>query len=195
MEVSGKSGSKGAVFLDRDGTIVRQVELMHDVNQLRVLPNAAKAIKLLNERGIPVVVITNQPVVARGISTEREVEAVHAELMRRLHRGGAHIDAFYFCPHHPNATLERYRSNCSCRKPEPGMIQQASAQMEIDLKGSVMIGDTTQDVEAGRRAGVRTILVRTGHGGKDPWQYSAVPDWTAADLLEAAQKWLEVSRA
>jgi D-glycero-D-manno-heptose 1,7-bisphosphate phosphatase len=192
VESSASRGNGGAVFLDRDGTIIRQVELMHELRQLRILRGAARAIKLLNENAIPVVVVTNQPVVARGISSEHEVEVVHVELNRRLKRVGAHIDAFYFCPHHPNATLERYRSACVCRKPEPGMILQAAQQLGIDLESSVMIGDTTQDIEAGRRAGIRTILVRTGHGGQDPWQYSAVADWTTTNLLEAAQKWLAV---
>lgn len=189
----GREG-RGAVFLDRDGTMIQQVELMHRVGQLKILPGTSKAIRLLNNRGIPVFVVTNQPVVARGISSEEQVDLVHEELKRRLGKRGAHIDDIYYCPHHPNATLARYREKCACRKPEPGMILQAARQYDIDLCRSVMIGDSSQDIEAGRRAGVHTILVKTGHGGKDPWQYGAVPDWTARNLLEAAQKWLSVNR-
>jgi len=193
MAASIPAQTRGAAFLDRDGTIIRQVELMHKVSQLKLLPGASDAIRLLNEKGIPVVVVTNQPVVARGIASEQDVEHLHQELNRRLQRRGAHIDAFYFCPHHPNATLEKYRTRCSCRKPEPGMILQAALEHGIKLSQSVMIGDTTQDVLTGRQAGTRTILVRTGHGGRDPWQYECVPDWTANNLLEAANLWLEAS--
>jgi D-glycero-D-manno-heptose 1,7-bisphosphate phosphatase len=185
--------SQRAVFLDRDGTIIRQVDLMHEVSQLRLLPGSAAAIRLLNEKNIPVIVVTNQPVVARGVATEREIELVHEELNRRLQARGAHIDAFYVCPHHPNATLEQYRTQCSCRKPDPGMILRAAEEHGIDLSSSVMIGDSTQDITAGNRAGVRTILVRTGHGGRDPWQYPCVPDWTANNLLEATRVWMEAN--
>lgn len=186
-------GAKGAAFLDRDGTIIRQVELMHEVSQLRLLPGAAAAIRRLNAKDFQVVVVTNQPVVARGVASEQEIELVHEELNRRLQARGAHIDGFYSCPHHPNATLERYRTACTCRKPEPGMILRAAEEHGVDLSRSVMIGDTTQDIVAGNRAGVRTILVRTGHGGRDPWQYQCSPDWTAKNLLEAAKLWLEAN--
>jgi len=193
MEAMALSGAKGAAFLDRDGTIVRQVELMHGVSQLRLLPGAAAAIRHFNEKDLLVVVVTNQPVVARGVASEQEIELVHEELNRRLQARGAHIDAFYFCPHHPKATLDQYRTTCSCRKPEPGMILRAAQERGVDLSRSVMIGDTTQDIVAGNRAGVRTILVRTGHGGRDPWQYPCSPDWTARNLLEAANLWMEAN--
>lgn len=193
MDAMALRGAKCAAFLDRDGTIIRQVELMHDVSQIRLLPGAAAAIRRLNRKSILVVVVTNQPVVARGVASEQEVELVHEELNRRLQAQGAHIDAFYFCPHHPNATLEQYRTACKCRKPEPGMILRAAEEHGVDLSRSVMIGDTTQDIVAGNRAGVRTILVRTGHGGRDPWQYQCSVDWTAKNLLEAANMWLEAN--
>jgi D-glycero-D-manno-heptose 1,7-bisphosphate phosphatase len=179
-----------AAFLDRDGTIIRQVELMHKVGQLRILPGAAEAIRLLNQNGIRVLIVTNQPVVARGVCTEDEVRLIHEELKQRLLKKGARIDAIYYCPHHPNATLEQYRVQCSCRKPEPGMIIRAAQEQGVNLGRSVMIGDTTQDIMAGSRAGTQTILVQTGHGGRDPWQYDCVPDWTARNLLEAARLWL-----
>jgi D-glycero-D-manno-heptose 1,7-bisphosphate phosphatase len=163
---------------------------MHKIEEMKLLPGAADAIRLFNEKGVQVVVVTNQPVVARGLSSEQAVDGVHEELRRRLKKKGARIDAIYYCPHHPNATLEQYRVKCSCRKPEPGMILRAAEEHGIDVSQSVMIGDTTQDIMAGRRAGTRTILVRTGHGGKDPWQYDCVPDWTVKNLLEAAQVWL-----
>ncbi len=190
--VAAKSLSKtrGAAFLDRDGTIIRQVELMREVGQMRLLPGAAEAIRLFNQKEIPVLIVTNQPVVARGICTEDEVSLIHDELKRRLWSKGAHIDAIYFCPHHPNATVERYRVKCRCRKPGIGMFLRAEREQSIDLKRSVMIGDTTQDMLAGSRAGTRTILVKTGHGGRDPWQFGCTPDWTSRNLLDAARLWL-----
>ena len=181
----------GAAFLDRDGTIIQHVELMREVGQMRILPGAAEAIRILNQGGVRIIVVTNQPVVARGICTEDEVELIHEELKRRLLKKGARIDAIYYCPHHPNATLEQYRVKCPCRKPEAGMILRASKEQNVDLDRSVMIGDTTQDIMAGSKAGTRTILVRTGHGGRDPWQYDCAPDWTARNLLEAARIWLD----
>lgn len=193
MEIKTMPGTKGAAFLDRDGTIIRQVDLMHEVSQLRLLPGAASAIRILNEKGLLVVVVTNQPVVARGVASEQEIKLVHEELNRRLQARGAHIDSFYSCPHHPNATLEQYRTTCPCRKPEPGMILRAAEEHGVDLSRSVMIGDTTQDMLAGNRAGVHTILVRTGHGGRDPWQYQCLPDWTVNNLLEAAHVWTEAN--
>ena len=193
MAATALARTRGAAFLDRDGTIICQVERMHNVSQLRLLPGAADAIRSLNAKNIPVIVVTNQPVVARGIASEHDVELVHEELNRRLQAKGAHIDAFYFCPHHPNATLEQYRVKCSCRKPEPSMILNAARELGVDLSLSVMIGDTTQDVMAGSRAGVRTILVQTGHGGRDPWQYECSPDWTVKNLAEATRVWLEAN--
>jgi len=159
---------------------------------MRLLPGSTEAIKLFNVNELTVIVVTNQPVVARGMASLSEIDQMHDLLNQRLRRRNAHVDAFYFCPHHVNATMEEFRIACSCRKPNPGMMIQAAAEHRLDLQRSVMIGDTTQDIEAGRRAGVRTILVETGHGGKDPWQYGAVPDWTVKNLLEAARKWLTV---
>jgi len=181
---------RGAAFLDRDGTIIRQVELMCNVGELRLLPGSAEAIRLLNQCGVPVLVVTNQPVIARGKCTEQEVDFIHDELRRRLLKKGAHIDAIYYCPHHPNATVEKYRMNCLCRKPAAGMLLRAAREQRVDLSRSVMIGDTTQDIMAGTRAGTRTILVQTGHGGRDPWQLDCVPDWTTRNLLGAARLWV-----
>lgn len=180
-----------AAFLDRDGTIIRQVELMHKPSDMEILPRTAEAIRSLNAANIRVIVVTNQPVVARGIATTQQIEAIHGLLQSALQAEGASIDAFYFCPHHPNATCEAFRQCCDCRKPNPGMLLKAQRDHEIDLSRSVMIGDTTQDILTGNRAGVRTILVHTGHAGKDPWQYQCAPDFEAEDLFEAAQLWLE----
>jgi D-glycero-D-manno-heptose 1,7-bisphosphate phosphatase len=178
---------KKAVFLDRDGTIVEQVELLHLESEIKALPNAAQGICAMNEMGYLVVMISNQPVVARGIVEPEEVDRLNGILMDRLAKEGARIDASYFCPHHPKANLEKYRTACPCRKPDPGMMIEAAKDYYIDLEHSFLVGDTTQDTLAGNRAGVKVILVETGYGGKDPWQHEGAPDFTAKDLLGAAQ--------
>jgi D-glycero-D-manno-heptose 1,7-bisphosphate phosphatase len=176
-----------AVFLDRDGVIVEQVDLPQCESDLKILPGAAQAIATLNEFGYFVVIVGNQPVVARGIITLAEARRLNKVLAGRLAKDGARIDAVYLCPHHPMANLKRYRKVCACRKPAPGMILQAAREHYLDLTKSFMIGDSTQDVQAGNRAKVKMILVRTGHGGKDAWQHEGNPDFVAKNLLQAAK--------
>jgi len=176
-----------AVFLDRDGTVIRQVELLHNPSELRIFPSASKAIKQINKLGYIVVIITNQPVVAQGIMGPAEVDKIHALLIDRLGKHGAKIDAVYFCPHHPNASIKKYRVVCRCRKPRPGMILRAAKEHGIDLKKSFFVGDSTQDTLAANRAKVKMILVKTGHGGKDSWQHGGTPDFTAKNLTEATK--------
>ena len=175
-----------AVFLDRDGTINVEVDILRRLDQLKILPGAARAIKKLNRLGFLVVVITNQSVVARGWMTEKEVDQVHAVLIRRLSKHSARIDAVYFCPHHQNADLKRYRIKCRCRKPNVGMIMRAVRRFNIDRGQSFMVGDATVDILAGKRAGLKTISVATGHAGKDG-KYKVKPDFTAKNLLQAAK--------
>lgn len=176
-----------AIFIDRDGTIIHQVELLQKVSQLKIFPEAADAIRAFNELGYLVIIITNQPVVARGIIGPKEVDQIHKVLIARLAKKGAKIDAVYFCPHHPQANMKKYRVVCTCRKPSPGMILQGAKDYNIDLKKSFLIGDSTQDVAAGVNAKVKTILVGTGHGGKDPWQHEGKPDFVVKDLSGAAR--------
>lgn len=178
-----------AVFLDRDGTLIKQVELMHEIKDLEILPGVPGAIAKLNSLGFLTVIITNQPVVARGIATPADIDKVHAELIGRLQADGAKIDSVYFCPHHPEATLEQYRLQCDCRKPEPGMILKGLRDLNIDPAKSFMIGDAIIDVVAGKKAGLRTILVKSGpgHAGLDKKYPDVRPDWEAADLGEAVE--------
>ncbi len=187
IEKGRRGKGRPAVFLDRDGTIIRQVELLHKPSQINIFPLAARAIKLFNKLGYLVVVVTNQPVVARGMIGPKEVDHIHAVLIDRLGKRGAKIDAVYYCPHHPLANIEKYRTVCKCRKPAPGMLLRAAKEHGIDLKKSFLIGDSTQDVLAGNRAKVRIILVRTGHGGKDPWQHEGKPDFIVRNLGGAAK--------
>lgn len=175
---------KGAIFLDRDGTIVRQVDNVTRHQQITLLPNAAKAIKSLNRIGVPIFIITNQPVVARGWVSEAELKKIHDDLLERLRRRGAHITAVYYCPHHPNANQKKYRMVCACRKPGIGMFTKAVKQFGVDLKKSVMVGDMTMDIVAGNRAHMKTVLLGSGHGGRDG-RYEARPDVKARTLLKA----------
>lgn len=178
--------SSRAVFLDRDGTINKEVDNLSRLRDLRILPGAASAVKKLNKLGFLVVVITNQPVISRGWITERELDAIHAVLIRRLGRHGAKLNAIYYCPHHPKAQVKKYRILCKCRKPNIGLIIKAVKKFGINLKKSFMVGDTTRDILAGKKAKMKTILVKTGYAGKDG-KYDVKPDFTAKDLNEVAK--------
>lgn len=182
-----KVSRRRAVFLDRDGTIIRQVELLTRDSKMKVLPGAAQAIRVFNKLGFLVIVVSNQPVVARGLITPAGIERMNRILARRLLRQSARIDAFYFCPHHPKATLKRYRTRCGCRKPGAGMIRTGAKDHKINLRKSFMIGDGIIDVVAGKRAGLTTILVKTGPGhSRLDRLYNVKPDFIAKNLSAAA---------
>jgi D-glycero-D-manno-heptose 1,7-bisphosphate phosphatase len=182
-----------AVFLDRDGVIVRDVDLLVRSDQIELLPGVAGALRRLREARLPVVIVTNQPAVARGLLTEPELAALEARIERQLRDTGAGVDAFYYCPHHPQATLPAYRLACECRKPRPGMLLQAARDLGLDLAASTMIGDRSSDVIAGRRAGCRTILVETGKHTAPPIDSpdnpvpSTPPDHVVRDLAAAVE--------
>jgi D-glycero-D-manno-heptose 1,7-bisphosphate phosphatase len=155
---------------------------------LHVFPWTADAIRLLNRAGFVTVVVTNQSAIGRGIIDEAFLREVHDTFDRVLAAGRAHIDAYYFCPHHPEAEVERYREVCRCRKPGPGMIEQACREMQLDPSRSVMVGDKWIDVASGQAAGVRTVLVKTGHGGhaSEHPPAGAHADAILNNLMEAA---------
>jgi D-glycero-D-manno-heptose 1,7-bisphosphate phosphatase len=155
-----------AVFVDRDGTLIEDVDYLSDLNQVVLFPWTVDALRLLARAGFLTVVITNQSAVARGIVTEDFVRQTHEYLNARLASGGARVDAFYFCPHHPEATVERYRARCRCRKPEPGMVEDAARDLSIDLSASWVVGDRWIDVATGNAAGVRALLVKSGHAAR-----------------------------
>ena len=154
---------KRAVFIDRDGTINVEKEYLYLIDDFEFIPGAVEAIRLLNEAGFLVVVVTNQSGVARGYYTEDDVLHLHRYIDDELALSGAKVDAWFYCPHHPSGRGS-YSLPCRCRKPLPGMLLEAARQMDIDLTMSVMIGDKIADVKAGLAAGCRTILVRTGYG-------------------------------
>jgi histidinol-phosphate phosphatase family protein len=176
---------KWVVFLDRDGTINEEVNYLSDPEDLRLIPGAAEAIRLLNDAGVPAIVVTNQAGVGRGYFSEARVKAIHEQLARQLARYGASLDAIYYCPHHPD-------EGCACRKPKPGMLKRAAEEHGIDLGRSFAIGDKVSDLEAGRRAGCRTVLVLTGYGTEAQEAFNRSdfqPDYIARDLLEAV-RWI-----
>ena len=175
-----------AIFLDRDGTIIREVGYLSRLADLEVLPGVARALRRLGEAGFVRVVVTNQSGVARGLFERSFVEETHAELRRRLDEAGADIDAFYVCPHHPE-----FDGPCECRKPVPGLVRLAARDLGLDVSASWVIGDKVADVELGRRAGCRTCLVRTGYGRKSEAALTGsglAPDLVADDLEVGADE-------
>lgn len=185
-----------AVFLDRDGTINEEVGYLDSLDKLKIIPGTYEAIRLINESEMKAVVISNQAGVARGLFPEDFVKITHEYLQNALRKKGAYIDNFYYCPHHPTEGIEPYRQVCNCRKPAPGMLLQAAQDLNIDLTRSYLVGDRFNDMEAGKKIGVRGILVKTGFGqsllqddGPDEATPENKPDFIAADILEAV-KWI-----
>lgn len=153
--------ARRAVFLDRDGTLNVEVNYLHRIEDFVLVPGAAEAVRALHAAGWFVVLVTNQAGIARGYYDQAALHTLHAYMARELAVNGARIDAIYFCPHHPD-----FSGACDCRKPAPGMLRQAASEHDLDLAQSWFVGDTTGDLGAGRAAGCRTILVRTGYGAR-----------------------------
>jgi D-glycero-D-manno-heptose 1,7-bisphosphate phosphatase len=175
-----------AVFLDRDGVLVRDVGLIARTGQFAWEPGAPQAVRRLSDAGFAVVVVTNQAVVARGLISEADLAGLHEWLQQQLAAvAGARVDAFYSCPHHPHADVEAYRRPCDCRKPQPGLLLRAAADLHLDLARSYLVGDRGSDIAAGRRAGCRTILVTTGMHDREPivGAESLAPEETRPDLV------------
>ena len=153
-----------AVFLDRDGTLNVDVGYLHAIDQLELFPWTADALRLLKRAGYLLVVVSNQAGIAQGMIAPGFVEQAHAEMLRRVREAGGDLDALYFCPHHPRGAIKELATDCRCRKPLPGMIDDAARDLGIDVANSWMIGDKWLDVQLGHAAGARSILVRTGWG-------------------------------
>ena len=154
------------IFLDRDGTLNEEVHYLHKKEDLRLIEGAADALCRFRKSGYRLVVVTNQAGVARGYYQEQDVKLLHEYMNEILRPLGAEIDCFFYCPHHPEHGIGAYKKNCSCRKPDIGMFEQAEQYFQVDKAHSWMIGDKLIDVEAGKRFGVRTVLVGTGYGAK-----------------------------
>lgn len=162
-----RGAARPAVFLDRDGVLVDELDFLVDPEALRLYPGVAAAVHTLNALGWVVVVVTNQSAVARGLLDERGLGEIHERLREHLAQGGAHLDAIFHCPHHPTAGREPYRRVCDCRKPAPGLLQRAARLLGLDLARSWIVGDSARDLEAGAAVGVRGILVATGKGERE----------------------------
>ena len=180
-----------AVFLDRDGTINEEVGYVNHLRRFVLLPRVGEAIRLLNRRGLKTVVVTNQSGVARGYFPESLIHLVHQRMEELLGQEGAHLDGIYYCPHHPDAGSPPYRQKCRCRKPDTGLVDEATRSLDLDCSKSYMIGDRGPDLEFARRIGAKGILVLTGYG-RGEWEYcrdqwNAEPDYVAQDLYEAVQ--------
>jgi D-glycero-D-manno-heptose 1,7-bisphosphate phosphatase len=187
-----------AVFMDRDGTISEEVGYVNHPSRYRVFPFSAEAVRLLNEKGWLAILVTNQAGVARGYFTEDLINEVHGVLTLELERGGARLDAIYYCAHHPSIGEAPYRYDCDCRKPKPGLILRAAEEHDIDLARSWMIGDRYSDIVLAHNARVRSAFVMTGYG-RGEWEYQRStwkhqPELVAETLLEAVEKIVISSR-
>jgi histidinol-phosphate phosphatase family protein len=179
-----------AVFLDRDGTLVKDADAVTSPDQLELLPGAAAAVRDLNHHGWRAVLVTNQPVVAKGFCTEADIAVIHNKLETLLGGEQAFLDRIYWCPHHPEKGFSGERPelkiDCQCRKPRPGMVRKAASDLNLDLPQCWFIGDTTTDLETARNAGVKSVLVRTGYGGADG-KFKAAPGFIAENVLDAVR--------
>jgi D-glycero-D-manno-heptose 1,7-bisphosphate phosphatase len=188
-----KSNKHIAVFMDRDGTVSEEVGYLRNIDHLKLIEGSAYAVKLLNKRGLKTAIVTNQSGVARGYFTEESIHKAHERLKTLLSEYGAFLDGIYYCPHHTEVGNKEYRKNCNCRKPNPGMIETAADEMNIDIKKSYVVGDKVSDVQLAHNVGAKGILVLTGYG-KGELQYfqnngNKKPDYIADNLYDAV-KWI-----
>jgi D-glycero-D-manno-heptose 1,7-bisphosphate phosphatase len=182
---------RAAVFLDRDGTIIEDVGYLDAVDRITFFPWTVDAIRALNRAGLPVVVVTNQSGIARGKLTEAFVNEAHRAISARLEAGGARIDAYYYCPHHPDGSVVSLAQACDCRKPGRALVDRAAHDMALDPAHSFVVGDKWLDVGLGRAVGARSILVRTGYGASEEQQPQAgVTADAIVDNLAAAVSWI-----
>lgn len=180
-----------AVFLDRDGTLNEDVGYLSAMSHLMLYPWAIDAVRLLNRAGYLVVIVTNQGGIGRRVIEASFLPVLHAEFDRRFAAAGAHVDGWYFCPHHPEALIDDLRAVCNCRKPATGMALAAARDLGIDLTRSWMIGDKWGDVQFGQRVGARSILIRTGWGTlEEAIRPEGQPVETICDTLAGAVAYL-----
>jgi len=178
----------GAAFLDRDGTIIEEVGYLDRVERVELYPWTIDAIRALNRAGLRVVLVSNQSGVARGFFTEEVVDEVHAHLAALLAEGGARIDAYYYCPHHPDGKVAAFARACDCRKPGRGLVDRAVREFDVDPARSFVVGDRWLDVALARAVGARGVLVRTGYGTTEERRPPAdlTADAVVNNLVEAS---------
>jgi D-glycero-D-manno-heptose 1,7-bisphosphate phosphatase len=180
-----------AVFLDRDGTIIEEVGYLDRPERVEFFPWTIDAVRVLNRAGLAVVLVSNQSGVARGFFTEAVVDEVHRRMAAMLAEGGARIDAYYYCPHHPDGKVPALARKCDCRKPGRGLVDKAARELGVDPARSFVVGDRWLDVALGRAVGAQSILVRTGYGASE--EEKQPDDMTAdaiVDNLIAASSWI-----
>ena len=183
---------KPAIFLDRDGTINEEMGYINHLDRFIVFPFVAESIRLFNNLDLRVIVVTNQSGVARGYFPEDLVIKIHDHLNSQLNQSGAHLDAIYYCPHHPTEGKGKYRKDCNCRKPKPGMVEKAFKDFDIDLSRSYMVGDRYKDMQFARNLKMKSAFVLTGYGKgeyeyqRNTWKF--FPDIIGDNLLSVATK-------
>lgn len=197
MNQSRKSKNlRRAIFIDRDGTLNEEVGYIRDLAEFRLFDFAAEAVRLVNEAGWLVIVVTNQSGIARGLFSEEFLAQVHAQMLTELEGDGARVDGIYFCPHHPTTGDAPYRQNCDCRKPQAGLLLRAAEDFELDLSLCAVIGDRLRDVQTAQTVGARSVLVLTGYGQEELYGtersddkaiHGQSPDHVGTNLLEAVR--------
>jgi D-glycero-D-manno-heptose 1,7-bisphosphate phosphatase len=176
-----------AVFLDKDGTLVKNVPYNIDEQKIVLLPRVGEGLELLSSLGYKLIIISNQSGIARGYFEEEALQKVYQKLQELIAPYGVSFDGFYYCPHHPESTIAQYKKKCLCRKPLPGLFYQASKRYFIDLSKSFVIGDILDDCEAGRRVGCQTILIDNGNETEWQLEIERTPHNIASNFLEAAE--------
>lgn len=170
--------------MDRDGVVIEQVHHLHKIEDVKLIKNVDKTISLLKNQGLEVILITNQSAVARGLCDEEKLKDIHNHIEGLLN---IKFDAIYYCPHHPTKGIGKYKLDCDCRKPNPGMLLKAAKERNIDLKESYVVGDKLSDIQAGLNAGCKTLGVKTGYGC-----VNANPHYLVDDVYAAAKKIVEL---
>lgn len=182
--------AKRAVFIDRDGVIIEERNYAYRTEDLKFIPGSVEGLRALSRSGYRIIIVTNQAGIARGFFTEEDYQRFTAHLLGLLKDDGVRIDAVYFCPHHPTEGIGEYKTECECRKPKAGMLKAAAKEHGLDLRSSWLVGDKASDIKAGKDAGCRAILVKTGYAGSDApdahWE-----DFTTDDLFGAVGLILE----
>jgi len=180
---------KGGIFLDRDGTIIAERHYLKEIKQLELLPEVVQGLKLLKQTKLPLYLVTNQAGVAHGHFTEETVDELHQYLVQFLKQFGISLRGILYCPHHPTAEIETYRTECSARKPEPGLLKQAATHDGLNLNKSYLIGDKLSDIMAGNQVGSKTILVLSGYGASEAHRIGegTLPKHIALNFYQAAQ--------
>ena len=171
--------------------MIEEAGYLNRLDRLVFFPFSVDAVRVLNRGGLAVVVITNQGGIAKGLLDEAFLERAHRVIVDRLRAGGAVVDGIYYCPHHPDGTIAHLRKECDCRKPRPGLLQQAAHELDLDLAGSFVVGDRVKDMQAGRAVGARTVLVRTGYGADEEHSAVEAADVVVDTLIDAAAWILE----